>query len=76
MIELLIAQVIIINSYSFGSSPAVGGAGNITQEDGFALFQQDGSSKFQKEFASTGNFLQQDGTFLLQQDAASKLQQQ
>jgi hypothetical protein len=77
MIELLIAQIIIINSYTFGGAPAVGGAGNITQEDGTALFQQDGISKFQKQFTSTGNILQQDGTSqLLQQDGVSKLQQQ
>ena len=77
MIDLLIASVIIINSYSLGSPPASGGEiGNILQEDGTLLWQQDGSSKILKEYAAGGSLLQQDGFFLWQQDGSSKIKQQ
>lgn len=74
MITLLIAQI-IINSYSFGTTAAVGGGGFILQESGSYLMQQDSVSKLQKQFTSGGNILQEDGLFLFQQDG-TKLQQQ
>ena len=40
----------IINSYTFGTTGAAGGAGFIMQEDGTSyLMQQDGTSKLRQE---------------------------
>lgn len=76
MIILLIAQI-IINSYQLGALPVPSGeTGNILQEDGTFLFQQDGSSKILKEFTAGGSLLQQDGFFLFQQDGASKIKKE
>jgi hypothetical protein len=81
MIELLLASVVIINSYSVGPAALVApDPGNLLQEDGTSkLLQQDGTSKLVKEFAAwvQGNLLQQDGTSkIMQQDGTSKLKTQ
>lgn len=77
MIALLMAQIIIINSYAIApSAPIVPNPGNILQEDNSKLFQQDSVSTIKKEFSAAvpGNILMQDGTSkILQQDGTSKI---
>jgi hypothetical protein len=75
--SVVFGTIVILNPYRF-QVVAVGGAGNLVQEDGTSLIlQQDSISKIQVEFQAGGFLLIQDAiSALLQEDSISKIRQE
>lgn len=77
ILYFIVSTIVVLNPYRFQVT-AVGGAGNLVQEDGTSLIlQQDSISKIQVEFTAGGFLLIQDAiSKLLQEDGISKIRQE